>query len=250
MLQIIPIPAFDDNYIWLLRHGQHAVVVDPGDAAPVLAYLKQHHLTLSAILITHHHSDHIDGVKALQAHSQAFTYAPSYERFDFPHVALKAGDQVHLPEVGLILNVLHLPGHTLGHIAYVNDDYLFCGDTLFGAGCGRLFEGTPAQMLASLTQLKRLPPSTQVFCTHEYTATNIAFALQFEPGNPDLIARHRVTTFLRGQNIPTLPSTIGLELATNPFLRCDCHFVVENSDAPMKDELSVFTQIRHLRNLY
>ncbi len=250
MLNIIPISAFEDNYIWLLHNGRYAVVVDPGDAAPVIDYLKKHDLILSAILITHHHSDHINGVPSLLAHRAVLVYAPQYEDFNFEHIKLAEGDEVNLPEIAQNFSVMWLPGHTLGHIAYVNDDYLFCGDTLFGAGCGRLFEGTPAQMLASLTRLKMLNSDTQVFCTHEYTSKNIAFALTLEPDNANLLARKQLVQTLRNQHLSSLPSTIALELATNPFLRCDQSNVIKNSYAENQDELSVFTAIRTLRNHY
>jgi hydroxyacylglutathione hydrolase len=248
MLNIIPIPAFSDNYIWLLHNARHAVVVDPGDARPVIDALKKLNLTLAAILITHHHSDHIDGVEALLAHQTAPVYAPKYENFSFKHTPLAEGDEITLPEIGQNFRILWLPGHTLGHVAYMNDDYLLCGDVLFGAGCGRLFEGTPAQMLESLKRLKTLKPSTQVFCTHEYTAKNIEFALTLEPENDDLINRKQQVLTSRTQNRPSLPSTIELELKTNPYLRCEQTTIIKNSRANNPDELSVFTAIRALRN--
>lgn len=250
MLNIIPIPALDDNYIWLLHNQRDAIVVDPGDASPVIAVLKQLHLNLSAILITHHHSDHIDGVYHLLRHQVVPVYAPQYESFDFEHVKLADGDKIHLPDIAQSFRIMWLPGHTLGHIAYVNDDYLFCGDTLFGAGCGRLFEGTPAQMLHSLERLKVLDKNTKVFCTHEYTAKNIAFALTLEPDNQDLQARASTVKRLRRLQLPTLPSNITLELATNPFLRCNQANIIKNSCAEKSDALSVFSAIRTLRNHY
>ncbi len=250
MLNIIPIPAFDDNYIWLLHNGQNAVVVDPGDAAPVVAMLKQLNLTLSAILITHHHSDHIDGVASLLACRAVPVYAPGYENFSFEHIKLAEGDEISLPEIAQSFRIMWLPGHTLGHIAYVNDATLLCGDTLFGAGCGRLFEGTPSQMLDSLQRLKLLNPNTKVYCTHEYTAKNINFALTLEPDNPDLIARKNLVQQLRAQQIPSLPSNIALELKTNPFLRCTKIAIIKHSKAQNTDELSVFSAIRMLRNHY
>ena len=250
MLNIIPIPAFDDNYIWLLHNGQNAVVVDPGDAAPVIKTLNALNLNLSAILITHHHSDHIDGVASLLAHRAVPVYAPQYENFNFEHIKLAENDEIHLPEIAQSFRIMWLPGHTLGQIAYVNDDYLLCGDTLFGAGCGRLFEGTPAQMLHSLNRLKLLKPSTKVYCTHEYTAKNVAFALSLEPDNADLMARKQDVIALRAQNLPSLPSTIDLELKTNPFFRCNQASIIQNSQAESSDELSVFTAVRSLRNHY
>jgi hydroxyacylglutathione hydrolase len=255
MLDIIPISAFSDNYIWLLHNGQNAVVVDPGEAAPVIAMLKQLNLNLSAILITHHHSDHIDGVASLLAHQALLqqpvpVYAPQYESFSFEHIKCAENDEIHLPEIAQTFRVIWLPGHTLGHIAYVNDETLLCGDTLFGAGCGRLFEGTPAQMLTSLQRLKKLNPNTKVYCTHEYTAKNIAFALTLEPDNQDLIARKNQVQQLRAQQKPSLPSNIDLELKTNPFLRCTQAAIISHSHSQKPDELSVFSAIRMLRNHY
>jgi hydroxyacylglutathione hydrolase len=250
MLNIIPIPAFDDNYIWLLHLNGYAVVVDPGDATPVIEVLQKLNLRLSAILITHHHNDHIDGVSNLLRHQAAPVYAPKYEKFDFEHIELVKGDKIELPDIAQSFRIMWLPGHTLGHIAYVNDEYLFCGDTLFGAGCGRLFEGTPAQMLASLGSLKKLNPNTKIFCTHEYTAKNIAFALTLEPDNADLQRRASTVKQLRQLQLPSLPSNLALELATNPFLRCDQAAVIKNSHAEKSDVLSVFTAIRTLRNHY
>ena len=158
MVTIFPIPAFEDNYIWVLQLGSNVVVVDPGDAAPVLQMLREKQLKLSAILITHHHSDHVDGVEALLAQQPAPVYAPAYRDYAFPHIQVREGDHVTLTAIEQTFNVLWLPGHTLDHIAYVNDQFLFSGDVLFGAGCGRLFEGSPEQMLNSLNRIKRLPP--------------------------------------------------------------------------------------------
>jgi len=249
-LHIHPIPAFDDNYIWLLHNQHDAVVVDPGDATPVLQALKKKKLNLKTILVTHHHSDHIGGVAELLEHYPAQVFAPKYEQYAFNHVPLGEGDEINLTAPNLKLKVMWLPGHTLGHIAYFNDKYLFCGDTLFGAGCGRLFEGTPAQMLNSLNRLKSLDENTKVFCTHEYTAINIAFALKLEPDNQDLVERETQVRTLRAKNLPSLPSTIGLELKTNPFVRCNETTIFNHSGAENADELSVFSAIRTLRNHY
>ena len=250
MLHIQPIPAFDDNYIWLLHNGHDAVVVDPGDAAPVLLTLKKLELRLSTILITHHHFDHIDGVVALIEQFEPTVYAPQYEHFNFEHNTLKEGDALHLPELNLHFNVMWLPGHTLGHIAYVNEEMMFCGDVLFGAGCGRLFEGTPAQMFRSLNRLKQLNAVTKIYCTHEYTAKNISFALTLEPENEALIERARAVSALRANHLPTLPSTLALELETNPYLRCHQSAIFKNSHAKSTAPLAVFTAIRTLRNHY
>jgi len=252
-LQIIPIPAFQDNYIWLITQGESAIVVDPGDAMPVLAALKKDQIQLTTILITHHHSDHVDGVETLLQHfPTARVYAPKLEKYAFTHTAVSEGDQIEA--LGLMFNVLEVPGHTLGHVAYFAQNsqapMLFCGDTLFGAGCGRLFEGTPAQMLASLKKLTQFPTETKVFCTHEYTLTNITFALQFEPNNKQLFARKIATEQLLAAQQPSLPSTIALELASNPFLRCNQEVIKLSVNLPNASELSVFTKIRHLRNSY
>lgn len=249
-LHIEPIPAFEDNYIWLLHNKRDAIVIDPGDATPILEVLKKNSLKLIAILITHHHSDHINGVEQLLKQYPAEVYAPKYEQYHFNHIALSDGEEISLNDLGLKFKVLWLPGHTLGHIAYVNETYLFCGDVLFGAGCGRLFEGTPKQMLNSLNRLKTLNPNTKIYCTHEYTAKNIDFALTLDPNNQDLRQRKQTVDHLRKNNEASLPSTIDLELKTNPFLRCNERPIIENSHVNNSDELSVFTKIRTLRNHY
>ena len=253
-LQIIPIPAFKDNYIWLLHLGKNAVVIDPGDAAPVIAILQKLSLNLTAILITHHHSDHIDGVHDLLAYQSVPVYAPRLEHYNFAHIAVDDLSQVELPEIQQTFTVMAIPGHTLGHIAYYNAPYLFCGDTLFGAGCGRLFEGTPAQMLQSLQHLAALPATTQVYCTHEYTLHNINFALSVEPNNKDLMQRKIDAEALRARGSPTLPSNIALELKTNPFFRCNQSEIIHNisikNTGHFNDVLSVFTQIRQMRNRF
>ncbi len=250
MLHFIPIPAFTDNYIWLLHNERHAIVVDPGDAAPVLKTLAALNLDLDAILITHHHSDHIDGVAALLKQYPAQIYAPQYEHFAFRHIPLVEGDEVVLDNLALNFKVMWMPGHTNGHIVYLNNMYLLCGDVLFGAGCGRLREGSPAEMLHSLNRLKKLNLETKVYCTHEYTSKNIEFALTLDPNNQDLIARKKTVQALRLNNQPSLPSTIDLELKTNPFLRCNQTDLIKNLNIENTDELSIFTKIRQLRNHY
>jgi len=252
-LQIIPISAFEDNYIWLIKQGKKAMVVDPGDARPVIKALEKYQLTLTTILITHHHGDHIDGVKPLlQRFPETIVIAPKLEQFSFPHTTVSEGDQIDI--LDLKIDVLDVPGHTLGHIAYVVQTdpapLLFCGDTLFGAGCGRIFEGTPEQMLFSLKKLIHLPLETKVFCTHEYTLNNIQFALGFEPNNQALIARQIETERLLAEKKPSLPSTIALELATNPFLRCNHEAIKQSMNAQNSSELAVFAKLRQLKNTY
>lgn len=255
-LQIIPIPAFKDNYIWLIHNGKQAVVIDPGDEAPVLETLNQLNLRLHTILITHHHHDHIDGVDALLArYPDTKIYAPKLEQYAFKHTPVNEPDTISMSEFELMFTVIALPGHTLGHVAYFANynnegNWLFCGDTLFGAGCGRLFEGTASQMYHSLQKLAGLPPETKVYCTHEYTLHNINFALSLEPKNQRLIDRWKETQRLRDSNIPSLPSTIALELATNPFLRCSNDEIKSNLHLKNLDDLTVFSTMRELRNHY
>ncbi|MBA1381182.1 hydroxyacylglutathione hydrolase [Pseudomonas brassicacearum] len=220
MIQISALPAFTDNYIWLLQdHStQRCAVVDPGDAAPVRAWLDAHPgWTLSDILITHHHHDHVGGVESLKSATNATVYGPASENIPARDIAL--GDNASITVLGLDFDVHAVPGHTLGHIAYYHRGLLFCGDTLFAAGCGRLFEGTPEQMHQSLSRLAALPEDTLVYCTHEYTLSNLKFAAAVEPGNPDVAARLEKVAEQRNQGVMTLPSTLALEKLTNPFLR-------------------------------
>lgn len=220
-LTVLAIPAFKDNYLWLVHDGTNAAVVDPGDAQPILDALAQHKLSLAAILLTHHHADHIGGVQQLLQHARVPVFGPRNDGISAVTHPLSEGDEVSIPGLDLSVRVLDVPGHTLGHIAYVADqpNWLFCGDTLFAGGCGRMFEGTPAQFTASLAKLAALPDDTLVFCAHEYTLSNLRFAQAVEPGNLALAQRVDVETAKRARNEPTVPSTIALEKATNPFLR-------------------------------
>lgn len=222
MLDVQPIPAFQDNYVWMIRGAVDTAtvaVVDPGDAEPVLARLDADGLLLAAILATHHHADHVGGIPALVEATGCAVFGPAHERLPLAVTPMRAGDHARLPALGIEFEVLDVPGHTAGHIAYYGHGALFCGDTLFSAGCGRLFEGTPEQMLASLDALARLPEATRVYCGHEYTLSNLRFAAAVEPGNPDIADYGRKAADLRASGRPTLPSTIGLEKRVNPFLR-------------------------------
>lgn len=226
MLHIEPVKAFNDNYLWVFHEegATQACVVDPGDAAPVLAYLDQAGLELAAILVTHHHGDHIGGVDTLLRHFPVPVYGPANPRIPQVTQVVAEGDCVRV--LNHEFRVLAVPGHTVEHIAYVSTrratsagPALFCGDTLFAAGCGRMFEGNPPMMHASLRKLAALPADTQVYCAHEYTLSNLRFAAAVMPGNPDVEARIQHDSARRERGEPTVPSSIGLELLTNPFLR-------------------------------
>ncbi len=260
---IVPVPAFADNYIWLLRDrsGRRAAVVDPGDATPVLAALSQAGLTLAAVLVTHHHPDHVGGLPALhEAYPDAVVHGPAGTRADGIDRRWRDGDVVTLDGFDADFEVLDVPGHTLDHIAFfarrlgASDPrpVLFCGDTLFAGGCGRVFEGTPAQMSASLARLAALPDDTLVYCAHEYTASNLRFARAVEPGNAALAERERGTAALRAEGRPTVPSTLALERATNPFLRTHASEVRRAAEArlarPPADPIEVFAAVRQWKD--
>lgn len=255
-MYLIPVSAFADNYLWLLHDGKRALVVDPGDAEPVLRALEQSALQLESILVTHHHADHTGGVAALRKATGAKVYGPATEPIPAPFEPLHEGDSVHT--LGLDFQVLDVPGHTAGHIAFYTPDLdgrplLFCGDTLFSGGCGRLFEGTPAQMLASLDKLAALPGATRVCCAHEYTLDNLRFALAVEPDNTDLAAYQQHCRLLRDQGQPTLPSSIQQEILINPFLRtrrASLVSAVRRFDASVHDDTSVFAALRQWKNQF
>ncbi len=219
-LTVVPIPAFSDNYIWTLRDATHAAVVDPGDAQPVLDYLARERLQLAAILNTHHHADHVGGNAALLQRYPAPVYGPYDERLPEGGDRSRDMDRIALPHFDIDLEVFEIPGHTRSHIAFHGAGMVFCGDTLFAAGCGRLFEGTPEQMYKSLARLAALPPATRVYCGHEYTLSNIKFARAADPDNAALAEWGMRAQHLRDTNRPTVPTDIGLERRTNPFLRC------------------------------
>jgi hydroxyacylglutathione hydrolase len=247
MISIHPIPAFRDNYIWLIRFGdRQAAVVDPGDATPVLQALQQQDLELAAILITHHHWDHVDGFKDILDIYKVPVYGPDSEHIDLISHPCREGDTIAIN--GLELKVLEVPGHTSDHIAFHGHDALFCGDTLFAAGCGRLLGGTAAQLYESLKKISQLPISTHIYCAHEYTLANLKFAQAVEPGNGAIKQRRKAAEQTRGKNQPTLPSTLKEELATNPFLRCNEEAVIVSAENFANKKLDtpaeVFTALR------
>lgn len=250
MLTIKSIPAFNDNYIWLIQNSdQRCAVVDPGDAAPVMEYIQSHGLQLEAILITHHHNDHIGGVSDLiRAFPDCKVVGPSSEPIPTLTTPVYDGDQIEL--FGETFLVLSLPGHTLGHIGYVGDGKVFCGDVLFAAGCGRVFEGTFAQMFESLNKLSALAQETEVYCAHEYTSSNVAFALAVEPDNPQLQEYRDEVNRLRAQNQPTIPTTLRQEKWINPFLRCQEESVIKAVSHRTQDRspLAVFSALREWKN--
>jgi hydroxyacylglutathione hydrolase len=250
-LKVTRVPAFEDNYLWLI-HGLGAVshrvaAVDPGDAGAILAALERDQLELDCILVTHHHGDHVGGVAALVARFGVPVYGPMREDIPSLSARLHGGDTLTLTGLGLKFSVVDVPGHTAGHIAYHGHGALFCGDTLFSGGCGRLFEGTPAQMLASLDTLAALPDDTAVYCAHEYTASNLRFALAVEPDNAALAEYAADVTRLRARNESTIPSTIGRERAINPFLRTRLPTVTRAGHALETDE-AAFAVVREWKN--
>ncbi len=256
-MRLTPIPAFSDNYIWALHDTEQALVVDPGEADGVAQWLADEGLRLDTILITHHHPDHTGGVATLREATGARVIGPARERMPEPLHRVGAGDEVQA--LGLRFKVMEVPGHTAGHIAYHAADVdgaplLFCGDTLFSGGCGRLFEGTPAQMLDSLTRLAALPDPTRVCCTHEYTLSNLRFAMAVEPHNADLAAYQLHCQAQRAKNFPTLPSSIGLEKRINPFLRTDQDEVMRSAQARSPgqptDPVAVFATLREWKNVF
>ncbi len=246
--------AFEDNYIWMIRgkSPDHVAIVDPGDAGPVLAALEKQRLTPVAILCTHHHGDHVGGVGDILKVYSIPVYGPARERIPTLTHRLADGDRVSIPELGLDFEVLDVPGHTAGHIAYYGAGMLFCGDTMFSAGCGRLFEGTAEQMHSSLSRFAALPEATRMYCGHEYTEANLRFALSVEQGNPDIRAYRDQARARRQQDLPTLPSTIGLERRVNPFLRSGQPGVRQAAEKQtgraLVSEVKVFAAVRRWKD--
>lgn len=256
MTELIALPALQDNYIWLLRQARQAIVVDPGQAGPVLNYLQAHHLTLQAVLITHQHRDHVDGLPDLLARwpqTQVYVPAGSVHAAQMDGIVVSDQQQLRLGDDQLPVEVLAVPGHTLNHLAYLvrpnqQSPILFCGDTLFSAGCGRLFEGSAAQLWQSLQKLTSLPPETLVCCAHEYTQANLRFALAVEPDNAAVQSRIAEVNQLHQQQLPSLPSTIAAELLFNPFVRC--HDADLQSRWQQPDALSLFSWLREWKNRF
>jgi hydroxyacylglutathione hydrolase len=254
-MKLIPLPAFSDNYIWLLQHQGRALVVDPGETEPVTRWLAENQHQLDCILVTHHHGDHTGGVASLQKQTGAKVYGPASEKLPFDYQALKQGNLINWAD--LTFQTLDVPGHTAGHIAYwtrlaLQDPILFCGDTLFSGGCGRIFEGTPAQMLKAMDTLAALPGNTRVCCAHEYTLSNLKFARAVEPENLALQNYMHHCEELRRQNLPTLPAQLANELKINPFLRSRQSTVIQavKAFAPQtsNQEVDIFANLRSWKN--
>lgn len=250
MLQVTPVPAYADNYIWLIHlpsQSRHVVVVDPGDAQPVISALAEHELVPAGVLLTHRHADHVGGVGELLALADVPVFAPAGEVTPGRSHKVREGDRVSF-EGGLTFQVLDVPGHTVGHIAYFGHGALFCGDTLFSAGCGRVFEGTPEQMVSSLAKLAALPEETLVYCGHEYTLSNLAFARMVEPENVSCVEYLEMCRARRAQGQATVPSTIRRERNVNPFLRCDRQSVKQAAEQKvggrLQNHVEVFAVIR------
>ncbi|RJF98190.1 hydroxyacylglutathione hydrolase [Noviherbaspirillum saxi] len=256
MLSVLTVPAFQDNYLWLIHDGIRAAVVDPGDATPILDTLAAQGLSLAAILLTHHHADHVGGVPQLLERFNVPVFGPRQEAIAGMTYPLQQGDTISVPGLDLRFEVIDVPGHTSGHIAYYSPEqsWLFCGDTLFAGGCGRLFEGTPAQMVESLEKLAALPDNVKLYCAHEYTLSNLRFAQEVEPGNTALTARIAREKARRDIGEPTVPSTIAIEKETNPFLRYREPVIADRlMDAgyvSSREPIAVFAALRQWKNSY
>ena len=252
MNKLTPIPAFNDNYVWIIEldEPRAVAIVDPGDAGPVATMLRDHGLQPAALLLTHHHGDHVGGVPQLLASYPVPVYGPAGESIDTVDRPVRGDDRIELP--GLELEVVDLPGHTAGHIGYLGRGFALVGDTLFAAGCGRVFEGTMEQMYASLSRLASLPPETELYCAHEYTIANLRFALDLEPENETVRNRLEEAMAARSQGRPTVPSTLSEELASNPFLRCEDAALVAAASARanriLRPGVEVFAFVRRLKD--
>ncbi|MCK5725597.1 MAG: hydroxyacylglutathione hydrolase [Thiotrichaceae bacterium] len=237
MIHIEPINAFSDNYIWAISDSKqkHYVIVDPGEATPVLDFLKKKGAQLTAILITHHHHDHVGGIAdLLKAFPDTKVYSPAKERIPHSTHPLNDADNITIEAIDLSFTILFIPGHTAGHIAYYRKGMIFCGDTLFAGGCGRVFDGTHLDLYESLQKIAQLPPETLIYCAHEYTLDNIGFGLWVEPDNPKLLQRQTDTYSIVDNDQPTVPSTLTLELATNPFLRTHLPHIIKRVEEKLK----------------
>lgn len=251
-MRVHPIPAFEDNYIWALSEGGHVAVVDPGEAAPVFRHLEATGDRLCAILVTHKHGDHIGGIAELRARHPVPVHGPALEAGEVITHPLADGERLMLPELGIDFEVLHLPGHTLGHIAFYSAGMLFCGDVLFGAGCGRVFEGTLAQMHTSLARIAALPTNTRIYCAHEYTQSCLRFARTVEPQNTAIVTRIDQVDRLCKAHEPSVPLDLAEELETNPFLRWNAPAVIAAATArlgrPPANDAETFSAIRLWRD--
>ncbi|PHS71464.1 MAG: hydroxyacylglutathione hydrolase [Methylophaga sp.] len=256
MLNIQAVPAFNDNYIWLIQspNSQHTIIVDPGEAKPVIRRLSEQHLKPVAILITHQCHDHVDGINTLIERYDIPVYGPDKENIPCLTHPLVATKRLTINDHFTPIEVIDTPGHTAGHIVFYLDNVLFSGDTLFGAGCGRIHNGTAEQLFYSLQQLADLPPQTKIYCAHEYTEANLVFAQTVEPNNIDIQQRIKDTLILRQRNLPSIPSTLTLELATNPFLRCDQKEVIQAvqsfSGRTLITAVEVFTELRKWKDQF
>lgn len=253
-MHIHAVPAFDDNYIWILqpKNSTQCVIVDPGDAKPVIKFLEEQQLTPAALLITHHHHDHSGGIQALTERYSMPVYGPADEDISGVTHKLRGGDRLPLSVLDMSFSIIDCPGHTSGHIAFYSDPILFCGDTLFSAGCGRMFEGTPAQFVKSLQRFKTLPDDTLIYCAHEYTAANLKFAQAVEPDNQAISEHQQWVAQRRQADEITLPSTLSLEREINPFLRCHLFSVQQSAQqhaqTSLADEVEVFACIRQWKD--
>ena len=256
MIEVIPVPAFQDNYIWLIHNSTQSsvAIVDPGDANPVITTLKKLKLTPVAILITHHHADHTGGIHKLRDSYDIPIYGPINETIPEITFPLKDGDNIEITELGAEFEILDVPGHTLGHIAYYGHDRVFIGDTLFLSGCGRLFEGTAEEMYNSLEKIKALPGKTQIYCGHEYTLDNLRFAKLLEPTNLHITKKIELSKKARNKNLPTVPGTLNVEKNTNPFLRVQEPCVIAAAEKKIGHKLSnsidVFSAIRQWKDTF